>query len=116
MNHYLDKVVKTGEKLMGMLYGYDKELMPTWLIAQKHKRKIQAKINKEAKNKLPNIVLLIQLAKELEECDKMSDLACYELALLSIFKSGTKNKHIIEKLEGKINQLRASRDYEFNQS
>jgi len=115
MNSYLNGVIEAGKRFLAIFHDEDKYLIPPWMIVRDHKRSIQAKIDKEAKNKLPNVVLLIKLGKELEECDKIDDLACYELALLNMFQKGIKNKHIMDKLEDKINQLRASRDYEFNQ-
>lgn len=89
---------------------WNKQLMPPFLIKQKHLKKIDEKLDLELQKVDPDMVELIKLNRNKEKIPSFNDLQMLELALQGLderVRGGESDKPIIrEKLNNKIRDLR----------
>ena len=89
---------------------WDKQLMPNFLIKEKHLKKINQKLDAELEKVDPDMAEVVTLNRKKEKIEYFNDLQMLELALEGLNErvtAGELDKPTVrQKLNNKINQLR----------
>ena len=84
--------------------GFNQKLMPVWMIKDKHKRRLQRKIDAIMEDPNSDVSQVIRLKYELEKLDQLPTVKIYEKALKNIEEDGLDKPEIKRKLRDAIDR------------